>query len=113
MKNNKLNGIWSVKFSSHILEFTGILLLEDGRATGGDGNYINSGKYKYQDGKFATKVRVKKYNDLLKTILPNEYIVDLKGEYTNDEITLSGKSDKNDELTINAVCNRQGELNTI
>ncbi len=107
-----LNGIWSVTFSSHILKFTGILILEDSRALGGDVNYIYSGKYKFQDGKFASKVRVKKYNDSLKTLLPNKYIVDLKGEYTDDTITLSGKSDMNDELIINASCRRQGDLNT-
>jgi len=112
MKNNALNGIWAVTFSSHILEFSGVLVLENGRALGGDANYIYSGRYKLQDGNIASKVRVKKYNDSLKTILPNEYIADLKGNYTETEINLSGVSDKNKDLIINAVCIKQGDLNT-
>lgn len=109
---NSLNGIWSVTFSSHILEFTGILILEDGRALGGDENYIYSGRYIFQNGKFASKVRVRKFNNSLKTLLPNEYIIDLKGEYTDDTITVSGISDVNDQLIINARCIRRGDLNT-
>lgn len=112
MENNTLNGIWSVTFSSHILEFSGILVLENDKALVGDAYYIYSGRYKLQDGKIASKVRVKKYNDSLKTILPNEYIAGLKGNYTDTEINLSGVSDKNKDLVINAVCIRQGDLNT-
>ncbi len=112
MNNNTLNGIWAVTFSSHILEFSGVLVLENGRALGGDANYIYSGQYKFQNGNIASKVRVKKYNKSLKTILPMEYIADLKGNYTDNEIKLSGVSDKNSDLVINAVCIKQGDLNT-
>jgi hypothetical protein len=54
-----LDGIWAVTFSSHILSFSGILVLENGRALGGDANYIYNGRYKLKDGNINSKVRVK------------------------------------------------------
>lgn len=51
-----LDGIWAVTFSSHILSFSGILVLENGRALGGDANYIYSGRYKLKDGNINSKV---------------------------------------------------------
>ncbi|MGK0299052.1 MAG: hypothetical protein ACI9XC_002678 [Gammaproteobacteria bacterium] len=110
MKNDSTNGIWSVTFSSHILEFKGVLILEDGRILGGDENFIYSGRYKIKDTEIKMKVRVKKYNKYLKTLLPNEYILSLHGEVNDNKLQLIGNPDIKKNMEIKAIAFKQSEL---
>jgi hypothetical protein len=103
MTDENANGLWSV-------EFQGILILENGRILGGDTNFTFKGRYAVKDGQFICKVKVKKYNTFLKTILPDNYIVSLHGDYEKDKLNLTGNSDINKELLINAECIKRANL---
>jgi|APSaa5957512535_1039671.scaffolds.fasta_scaffold92442_2 hypothetical protein len=110
MKNSNCEGVWSVVFSGNNMEFFGVVILESGRLTGGDSNYTYSGYYNLKDGFFETRMLVKKYNQVFKTIMPDKYTVTLKGEYVNNKISLHGSPDECQEMDLNAVCTKQSEL---
>jgi len=109
-KRDECEGIWSVAFSGNNLEFFGVVILEKGRLMGGDSNYIYSGYYKMENQKFKSRMVVTKYNKLFKTILPDKYTVGLKGEHTNNVISLQGNPEGFEDFELQAICTKQSDL---
>ena len=88
-----LEQLWSVEFVSKLSsEGGGIVVLDKGKILGGDNNYFYVGSYDLKNNQFNAMMDVKHYHGKTNPIFGKleEFILDLKGPYHEEEMLLTG-----------------------
>jgi hypothetical protein len=84
-----MDGLWTAEFGSSAGIFGGgILVFQNGKIVGGDGNYFYVGEYTAQEATFKATVRVSPYlpgaESVFKTVDQN-LTIDLEGSLTGTD----------------------------
>lgn len=108
-----LEALWSVEFISNAqFNGAGVVVLETGRAFGGDSQYYYVGDYKMHHDKTQVSLRVKHYSGQPSSIFGTlkEFNVKLEGIPARDTFTMEGYLVENPALKMIIRLTRRAEL---
>ena len=108
-----LEALWSVEFVSNAQRNgAGVIVLETGRAFGGDSLYYYVGDYKMNHDKAQVSLKVKHYNGPASSIFGplKEFNVKLEGTPARDTFDMEGYLIENPAMKLIIRLTRRAEL---
>jgi hypothetical protein len=108
-----LEALWSVEFVSGAgAQGAGVVVLESGKALGGDAQYFYVGNYRMAQGVAEVDIKITHYHGQPMSIFgpSKSHDLRLKGTPARTTFTLTGSVVGNPQATINLRLTRRAEL---
>lgn len=87
------NGIYKAAFKGTAFSYTGVIVLNEGIAKGGDDSFYYVGVYENLDGKITAKLRVRKHSTGDSVTGIDDYSIELEGEASGSGVKLKSSPD--------------------